>query len=596
MKTLVPCRRTLYTGVLVVLILFWWAVTLTNTQGTLRLVVAQQEAAKNTTTASSTSTTTNQTTPRYNHFNNTLTGGDRVSNAAIKNTTAAKNSITPNLPWPDRAVEQYIAWHSADVLRHELQSQTPQQLSSRKYAVAYYYCPERAGNLLHSLFISVTWAMITNRTLLLAYDTDHNIDKDHSKNTVKDCQAVLQRASWIPWYDDFIDLLQPLNSNTTTNTSTTIQPIGLDVSQITQESHYPIITFPSIRDVQQHHTNYFRLEWRDDPMHKSQGRQYIKALGKYAKSTAAQLYYHGTDYLLGMLFFYMFQFTPQVTDAAAVTHGLMAAQVNDNTTINNNNTTWSFALHSRHTVVGDDGSFIQDEIRCLQQVLPLDQQENCVVYLISDRPQTVHLLTEWLQHHESHCTGISTLDTSSTAAAALDPQLWADEHGPHPGVGFLQDLYLAQHARSGLIGDTERSSFMLLQELVTYQRMREDWKQQPMDGGSSVEEDGLLVYPRPDNPLVHCKLPGRYGKGYNYGPGTPTFRAMHWRKKLPPIQVLQQYQQWHSSEVVLPQQRTSKEPGPEQRFAVSYLPCPLTAEALPAFQNGTYRVSGVECV
>jgi hypothetical protein len=579
MKALVPCRRTLYTGVLVVLILFWWVVTLTNTQGTLRLVVEKQEAAKNTTTASS--TTTDQTKPINNHFsNNTLTEGHRVSNAAIKNTTTATTTTPKNLPWPDRAVEQYIAWHSAHVLRHELQSQAPQQMSSRHYAVAYYYCPERAGNLLHSLFISVTWAMLTNRTLLLAYDTDHT--KEHSKNTVEDCQAVLQRASWIPWYDDFIDLLHLSLTNSTTKT---IQPIALDVSQITQESHYPMVTFPSIRDVQQHHTNYFRLEWRDDPMHKSPGGQYIKALGKYAKSTAAQLYYHGTDYLLGMLFSYMFQFTPKVTDAAAVTNGLEAAQANNNTiNNNNNNTTWIFALHSRHTVVGDDGSFIQDEIRCLQQLLPLDPNKNCVVYLISDRPQTVQLLTEWLQRHEGRCTGISTLDSTSNSNA-LDPQLWVDEHGPHPGVGFLQDLYLAQHARSGLIGDTERSSFMLLQELVTYQRMREDWKQQPLDSG---EEDGLFVYPRPDNPLVHCKLPGRYGKGYNYGPGTPTFRAMHWRKKLSPIQVLQQYQQWHSSEVVLQQQLS----GYEQRFAVSYLPCPLTAEALPAFQNGTCRAIG----
>jgi hypothetical protein len=89
--------------------------------------------------------------------------------------------------WPNRMMEQYIRWHSVTTLQDQDQT-------DRKYAIVYYYCPERAGNILHNMFNTVTWAMITNRTILVKkYDTDSPF-----LNTEQECNAVLERAAWIP--------------------------------------------------------------------------------------------------------------------------------------------------------------------------------------------------------------------------------------------------------------------------------------------------------------------------------------------------------------------------------------------------------------
>ena len=70
-----------------------------------------------------------------------------------------------NLLLPRRVFEQYKAWHGAHVLRTE----TREELSKRKYAVAYYSCPQQAGNRLHAFMNSVLHAIINNRTVLYQY-------------------------------------------------------------------------------------------------------------------------------------------------------------------------------------------------------------------------------------------------------------------------------------------------------------------------------------------------------------------------------------------------------------------------------------------
>lgn len=209
---------------------------------------------------------------------------------------------------------------------------------------------------------------------------------------------------------------------------------------------------------------------------------------------------------------------------------------------------FTVALHSRHTVVGDDGSIITDETKCLKDLLENRTEfANCVVYLMSDRPRTVQMLKEWLR--DRNCTGVSTEDYSSIASS---PLLFRDEHGPNPGVGFIRDLALVSQARSALVGDPGRSSYMLLQEIVEYNRRIDDWRL----GRESPET------------IPFCQLPGRYGKGYNYGPGTPDFIA-HWRNQpLKPVQVLQQYKAQHSIETLRNEQDHST-----RSFVIGHLPC-----------------------
>lgn len=233
---------------------------------------------------------------------------------------------------------------------------------------------------------------------------------------------------------------------------------------------------------------------------------------------------------------------------------------------------FTVALHSRHTVVGDDGSFITDETQCLETLFEnRNATAKCVVYLMSDRPTTVQMIKEWLAQH--NCTGVSTDDYSSMVSS---PLLFRDEHGPNPGEGFIRDLAFVSQARSALVGDPGRSSFMLLQEIVEYDRRIEDWRL----GRTSPETIPL------------CKLPGRYGKGYTYGPGTPHFIA-HWHNQpLSPMRILQQYKAYHSVEALAKEQDHSN-----RTFVIGYVPCPIedSVEGLRGFFNGTCYFFGTIC-
>jgi len=229
------------------------------------------------------------------------------------------------------------------------------------------------------------------------------------------------------------------------------------------------------------------------------------------------------------------------------------------------NDVFSLALHSRHTVVGDDGSHIPDEVRCLEKLLPENRSPyTCVVYMMSDRPNTLNALSDWLDQH--NCSALYNEVSKSSSVFSF-----VDEHGPNPGVGFIQDLALASHARSALIGDTGRSSFMLLAELVVYESLVDQW-----DRGVEIE---MNKYNDPMVPL--CLLPGRYGTGYDYGPGTPLFRAARRSPALEPLRVLEEYK-------ITKRQITSASVPP----IVGILPCKIEQEedleTVHVFLSGKY--------
>ena len=232
-----------------------------------------------------------------------------------------------------------------------------------------------------------------------------------------------------------------------------------------------------------------------------------------------------------------------------------------------NLTLFSVGLHSRHTVEGDDGSFIPDEIKCLESILPPSRTaQTCAVYLMSDRPKCVEKLKAWLA--DENCTGVAVdpaVEKSSPSAEVTN------EMGPNQGIGFFQELSLASSARTALVGNFHRSSFMLLVELIEYDRRIEDWK----SGRESADT------------LVSCKLPDRYGRGYDYGPGTPTFRNYRRRDPLSPIQILNDYRASHSVEQLTKELENSEAKTPRS-FVVGHLPCPLdsSTDKLHAFLNG----------
>jgi hypothetical protein len=124
---------------------------------------------------------------------------------------------------------------------------------NRTFALAYYSCLLQAGNRLHHYFNNLLWAIVTNRTVLWkSYDrttclasqsmyaggggegegtaklnTKITTDLDlicQAANTVHKCDEVLERASWIPSYDEWADTLE-LSDPLTLNFWTTHPPL-----------------------------------------------------------------------------------------------------------------------------------------------------------------------------------------------------------------------------------------------------------------------------------------------------------------------------------------------------------------------------------
>lgn len=210
-----------------------------------------------------------------------LTKQIRIDTNTNNNDKNAREDISKERPpfLPNQVIEQYIQWHSESAL-----SSNNDPHDNRQYALIYYYCPNRAGNILHSMFNSAIWAILHNRTILWKYDTDFS-----DPNTVDECQQILKRADWLPSWDEWapkLNLTEPI-------------PIELDPLRINEYQTYQTVVFPMIPDQMSRHEQFFRVDWRDDPMHKRKHRQYIVAMDDVAIRTTGRLYRYGVDYLLG---------------------------------------------------------------------------------------------------------------------------------------------------------------------------------------------------------------------------------------------------------------------------------------------------------
>lgn len=251
---------------------------------------------------------------------------------------------------------------------------------------------------------------------------------------------------------------------------------------------------------------------------------------------AKNLYYEGVDFLFGMIFREIF-----ILNQKLINQTTEMIPQNFLFSSTNNNNIFSMALHSRHTVVGDEGNYIHEEIQCLNNTLPPQEDrtlDSCFIILMSDRILTVDLISKWLI--ENNCTPVSGVATNNE----LMPEdkdipissLRNTEHGSRAGVGFIEDLILTSHARNGFIGDVHRSSFMLVVELISYDRKIDAWKK-----NISIKDNSDIVLPE----LLTCPVKDRPVGGYSYGPGTPTFRHHTRQKPLQSIEIFNQYKNWH---------------------------------------------------
>jgi len=427
----------------------------------------------------------------------------------------------------------YKERHSQSVLLAKYEKQSPDDIildDDRKFALVYYWCPDRAGNVLHNLWNSVTWSIITNRTILWKYDPYWN--------TVEDCEVVLKRAPWIAGWEEWSKKLRLEEKD--------VMPVPIDVNRLQYDAHHRVVVFPQIPDLDSDNPRLYRNSWRDHPLISDSFKYYINDMSRENRIAAGMLYYEGVDYLYGMLFREIFNL--QVYRTALKIQKTKPLPL-------------SIALHSRHPVVGDDGTYVQEEIDCLANLISAYRQQRelrsslpskrnattdsssasstliadggCQVYLMSDRPRTIEILSRWLIGR--NCTPISVRHDNGTSGKIT-------EHGPWAGIGFLEDLEIAASARWAVVGDFHRSSFMLLVELIEYDRMVEAWRT-----GDSVEEqeDGET---NEVEDLRACTLREKPSSGYNYGPGTPTFRHHTFQEPMAPVRIAEQYKTMHSVE------------------------------------------------
>ena len=372
--------------------------------------------------------------------------------------------------------EQYKMRHSHQALLREYVDQSA-SLSDRKFAIAYYWCPQRLGNILHTFFNTIVWSMIHNRTVLWQYHDSPNV------GTESQCQDVLKISSWLPSYDVWKDRLDLQGEAV---------PVWLDTTDW-RESHHPkFVLYPQIGDIlTDKKENVSRVSWNSDASH-SMFRDYLRQLPTEFLETANSLYSEGKGFLFGMLYYSIFSLQTPVEKT------VFANEYYDNQT----SKVFSIALHSRHTVGDDDGSYIVDEVKCLKKFLPHVGDANCEVHIMSDRNKTVDLLIQWVLKH--NCSAVIANHNEMPRVRDIA------EHGPWSGSGYLVDLEVTGAARSGFIGDRCRSSSILIANSMEYKRRMIALKK-----GKKLDKS---------HPLKICDLPRRSQSGYNYGPGTPTFR------------------------------------------------------------------------
>jgi hypothetical protein len=424
---------------------------------------------------------------------------------------------------PIQMLRQYQKEHSNQALQQEHDVATfdvdAAINSDRKFLVAYYYGPDRAGNMLHNFFNSIIWAVVTNRTVLWEYYTD----QPHA-NTVQDCEQYLKRHSWLPSYAEWSHTLH------------LAAPVPVRVRDMLSSSAQVVLA-PQIRDIFPQNDKIDRVKWSDDPAHllrqKPKGwllkftsswnnkNSEIVATGRFRR-----LYARGLVFVYGMLFQECFTIAVNTTATIATAVASRPNPKPKDITI---------ALHSRHTVAADDGSYITDEIACLQKLLPAVRASTftpCWVYLMSDRPQTLELLSTWLLAR--NCTPVvsSTSDSSTKINTTTTQPSRTNEHGPRAGAGFLEDLIMASAARTGYIGVEARqqglparSSTALVLEKIEYDRTVEAVTSSSTSSGVGIHSSSTYHKLDQLNVLQRCSMPFRdETKGYTYGPGTPIFQ------------------------------------------------------------------------
>ena len=354
---------------------------------------------------------------------------------------------------PLQVIAEYRQRHSVEALKANPHNRT--------YTIAYYSCPQQAGNRMFHFFNAIVWSMVTNRTVLWKYYDEETCEAlgGQSKscqgggpfvceqaNREEDCEAILRRNRWMPSYDEWaekLDLPPPeqLHFWTTRPKKTAWYHTpdcpwqdGFEEYQGADAmAHKTVVHFP-------------RMVSADTYLHSAVSRRELLTTER-AHKIAERLHVYGTGFLHGALFREMFE---PIHPSFEQTRG----------DVSSTNTTYSIAVHSRHTNPKASGIKPSHEMRCLKKLtLHHVKDRECRVYVMSDRRGTVDRLSEWATEH--NCTAVVAAHTEGSGTR--------DEHGPWAGLGFYQDMFSVARARSAMISSESTSSQLVL-ALMAYDR------------------------------------------------------------------------------------------------------------------------------
>lgn len=359
---------------------------------------------------------------------------------------------SPHLP-PDQVFLEWKQAHSVDALRSNPHNRT--------FMIADYSCPREAGNKFHDFTSAMLQAIATNRTVLWRYRL-YNRWKRVGENSMEECERILDRAAWIPSYDEWskeLNLSQPYE-----------MPRYTDFPEIVEDVSSNQVIVPGIlRGVERKFDVWQGLLF----MEKNGTATYLSQtynINIFEDERIPKLYSQGIAYLYGMLFWESFSMTKDFL--ATVRNELDTSKPYVRQLGEAPKETYTIGLHSRHASHDNAGYDVHKEIQCLDWLISKRQNDTvpCAVFIMSDRPATIQNITNYLRR-TTNCDAISVSSDPSSQRNLSE----IGEHGPFAGAGFFRDLAVASQARSAFTG-SPRSSSALLLEFIEYKRRNEAWR------------------------------------------------------------------------------------------------------------------------
>jgi len=463
------------------------------------------------------------------------------------------NDVTK--PPPMKVLEQYKRWHSEETLNREYASKSS-VIHNRTFALAYYTCPFAAGNQMNEFINALLSSIITNRTLLWKYydrgACEQYLADDfrgknllrcgEDQNTEQDCNAILERADWIPSFDKWnarlgLLLQQKLawemsTDLTATNAATTSKavtiPRRVEGDILMRANQQPVVKFSR---------EFFQVDWHNKLLQKyPNNTPKIKLpVRQSSLSRARVLYEWGTPFVYGMIFHSVFNFSQAVLDSSVpeYSHPDAESGADDSRRTTSlrkqqpqqqhqqeedkenwvdfrghGNYNYSVAIHSRHPLSRDDGCDVTRELTCLNSILPsLEEEEypySCLVFIMADRQCTLSTLSQHLltgSQGGRKCTvALTSQQKEHRRPSKLEKKKRRpafSEHGPFAGVGYFRDVIVAlratqsqydqqKHTTNTAVAvtledhpdNTIRSSSSFLLALLDYQQKMTAWNNQ----------------------------------------------------------------------------------------------------------------------